>query len=212
MSASAISLISKVADLPIFSGGSDGNGTLPLGWVQTGAGELLSLNGNALNTLRLWMYANSDGKRDDPSSAETQRLSQAGISVFDFGSNSPLVIRADGSPTANTFTTQSLQNVHGATTSADDIHASNQTLAHGGRAQAAINFGALTASSSGLAVPMGDACLWRNSRYPSANKYMQIRSINSEANRVANRYSCATNFEDGMHRHPANQGIWRFAA
>lgn len=161
MPASAISLISKVADPAIFSGGSDGNGTLPLGWAQTGAGELLSLNGNALNALRLWMYANSDGKSDGPSSAETQRLSQADISAIDFGSNPPSVIRADGSRTANTFTRQSLQTFHGATTSAGAVHASNQALAHGGRAQAAINSGAIAASSEDTAT--ADAWMWRNS-------------------------------------------------
>jgi hypothetical protein len=91
---------------------------------QIGAGELLSLSGNALSSLswldankdrllnasdpafaalRLWIDVNSDGK----SSGETQTLSQAGISAIDFGSNPPAVVRTDGSRT--TLTAQTLQ-------------------------------------------------------------------------------------------------------
>lgn len=90
---------------------------------QIGAGELLSLSGNALSSLswldankdrllnasdpafaalRLWIDVNSDGK----SSGETQTLSQAGISAIDFGSNPPAVVRTDGSRT--TLTAQTL--------------------------------------------------------------------------------------------------------
>lgn len=115
-----------------------------------------------------------------------------------------------GSTIVLAITTQSLQTVHGSTMSgAGEFHASNQALAHDGRVQIAIDSGAILVSSNSVTSLTVDACMWRNSRLSSVNKHMQIRSMNSKANRAARRYSRATNFEYGMHWHPANEGIWR---
>jgi hypothetical protein len=91
---------------------TNGNGSID-------AGELLTLNGegrNSLNgldangdkvldstdpafaALRLWIDVNSNGNSD----GEIQTLSQAGITAIDFGSNPPVIVRADGSRQALT--------------------------------------------------------------------------------------------------------------